>query len=88
MHKLLYTENTTAVQKLKAKSKSFPLHTTREVEVQLHLFLNSVLEGGKLLVAHHGRFTPEQEPPASIELETRWAEDVLWKRKISPLLET
>jgi len=59
VHKLLYTENTTDVNKLKAHSKSFPLHSTREVEeVQLHLFLNSVLNARKWSVVRSGHFTP------------------------------
>jgi hypothetical protein len=66
-HRLLCTEKATAANKLKAKSKSFPLHATGEVEVQLHLFLNSVLDGSKWSVANPGRFTPAQESPASIE---------------------
>jgi len=82
MYKLLYTENTTAANKLKAKSKSFPLHATWEVGVQLHLFLNSVLDGGKWSVAHPDHFTPAQEPPTSTEKDARWADDVLWKRNM------
>jgi hypothetical protein len=55
------------------KSKTFKLslclikhHAMKKywgVEVQLHVFLISALDGGEWSASHHGRFTPGEKAP-------------------------
>jgi hypothetical protein len=47
-------------------SKYYAMKTYGEVEVRLHVFLTSALDGGEWITSRPGRLTPVKEPPVPI----------------------
>jgi hypothetical protein len=65
----------------KVKVKHHDMKTYWEVEVQLHVFLTSVLNGGECSASRRGRFTPDARAPGT-QLEALSCLDAVAKRKV------
>jgi hypothetical protein len=54
------------------------MQTYGVVEVLLHTFLTSTLEGGEWRASHPGRFTPEERTSVPVGEEAGWAPEPVW----------
>jgi hypothetical protein len=53
------------------------------VEVQIHSFLTSALEGGERSASRPGRaLPPGKEPPVPIVQEAGWAPEPVWTQRL------
>jgi len=48
------------------------------VEIYLHVFLTSALDGCEWTASRPGRFIPGKEPPVSIGYEVGWGPELVW----------
>jgi hypothetical protein len=60
---------------------SQPCKHTRRAEIQLHLFLTSVLDEDGWLASRPGRFASMERAPGSFELEAEYASVSFWEEK-------
>jgi len=51
-----------------------------EVEVELHVFLTSALDGGERSDSRHGRFTSMEIAPVPSKQGDGWATEPVWTR--------
>jgi hypothetical protein len=56
------------------------MNTYVEVEVQLHAFLTSALNGGEWSGSRPGRFAPGENLQVPIGQEDGWATEPVWTR--------